>query len=192
MVLEAGVEIASFSSDHDSKLGTQDLLSDFSRPSQVRRPTVAREAFYVVLTVTPERRREVLDIFHMPTESATGCGILMDRLAERGLCQVDLIVADGIAGLGSELARRFSAARVQRCVVHIKRQLIARVRPSDKAAMAGDLVGVFRIDDPHDSIEAGWQRWGAMCRTHTSTDCLTIWITCTPSPTRTSTRACDR
>lgn len=131
---------------------------------KVRRPTVAREGFYVVLAVTPDRRREVLDIFHMPTESATGWGLLMDRLAERGLRQVDLFVADGIAGLAPELARRFPAARVQRCVVHIKRQLIARVRPCDKAVLAGDLAGVFRIDDPHDSIEAGWQRWGAMCR----------------------------
>jgi transposase-like protein len=131
---------------------------------KVRRPTVAQEAFYVVLAVTPDRRREVLDIFHMPTESATGWGILMDRLAERGLRQVDLFVADGIAGLGPELARRFPAARVQRCVVHIKRQLLARVRPADKAALAGDLAGVFRVDDPHDNCEQGWDRWQAMCR----------------------------
>ena len=43
---------------------------------KVRRQTVAHEAFYVVLGVTPERKREVLAIVHFPTESATGWQIL--------------------------------------------------------------------------------------------------------------------
>ena len=39
---------------------------------KVRRRTVENEAFYVVLGVTTDRRREVLAITHQPVESATG------------------------------------------------------------------------------------------------------------------------
>lgn len=48
----------------------------------------------MVLAVSPDRRREVLDIFHMPTESATGWGMLMDRLG---------------SGVGQALPRRTNA-----------------------------------------------------------------------------------
>jgi len=40
---------------------------------KIRRETVASEAFYVVLGVTPYRRREVLGIAHQQSESAPGC-----------------------------------------------------------------------------------------------------------------------
>jgi ABC-type branched-subunit amino acid transport system ATPase component len=41
------------------------------------------------------------------------------------LRQANLIVADGLTGLAPELTKRFTASCMQRCVVHIKRQLLA-------------------------------------------------------------------
>ena len=40
-----------------------------------RRRSVETEAFYVVLAVREDKRREVLGIFNKPTESALGCGL---------------------------------------------------------------------------------------------------------------------
>ena len=60
-----------------------------------RKRSVASEAFYVALAVTEEGRREVLGIFNMPTESATGWGGIFDKLKERGVERVGLMVADG-------------------------------------------------------------------------------------------------
>ncbi len=130
---------------------------------KVRRQSVATEAFYVILGVTPERRREVLGIAHMPSESATGWRLQLQALRERGVENIGLVVADGIQGLDSALSSNFSGTPLQRCTVHIKRNLLARIRATDKPELAEDLRRVFRSDDPDDSPQAGWQRWQAMC-----------------------------
>lgn len=135
---------------------------------KVRRHTVATEAFYVILGVTPERRREVLAIAHMPSESATGWKLQLQGLRERGVQKIGLVVADGIAGLDAALSASFSGVPLQRCTTHIKRNLLARVRPADKPELAEDLKRVFRSDDPDDSPQAGWKRWQAMCTKWTS------------------------
>lgn len=64
-----------------------------------RKRSVASEAFYVTLAVSEEGTREVLGIFNMPQESATGWGDIFDGLKDRGVQRVGLMVADGIKGL---------------------------------------------------------------------------------------------
>jgi len=63
-----------------------------------RKRSVSCEAFYVALAVTEEGRREVLGIFNIPEESATGWGEIFDSLKNRGVEKVGLVVADGIKG----------------------------------------------------------------------------------------------
>lgn len=72
----------------------------------VRRDSVKKEAFYVVLGVKEDRTRDVLAISHQPVESATGWQILLEELKERGLSSVGLIVADGSSGLKRPLPKR--------------------------------------------------------------------------------------
>jgi len=131
---------------------------------KVRRDTVANEAFYVVLGVTPEARREVLAIVHQPVESAAGWEMVLSELADRGVNSLGLVVADGLSGLESAVARIFPQADFQRCITHVKRRLLARVRSEDKPLMAEDLRAVFATDRPDDTPEAGWARWQEFCR----------------------------
>lgn len=130
---------------------------------KVRRETVSQEAFYVILGVTPERRREVLGIAHFPSESATGWGLQFEELKKRGVQKIGLVVADGVSGLEDALSSRFSGTPLQWCSTHIKRNLLARVRSEHKDQLAEELRGVFRTDDPDDSPEAGWERWQDLC-----------------------------
>lgn len=130
---------------------------------KVRRQSVAHEAFYVVLGVTPERKREVLAIVHFPTESATGWQMVLEQLRERGLQRIGLLVADGITGIEQAVGQVYSGTPVQWCVTHIKRGLLARVRTEDKEELAEDLRQVFRTDDRDDNSEEGWKRWQRMC-----------------------------
>lgn len=125
----------------------------------VRRDSVQKEAFYVVLGVKEDRTREVLAISHQPTESATGWAILLEELQERGLESIGLIVADGLAGLEDAAGRVYSRADFQRCVTHVKRRLLARVRTEDKPVLADDLRQVFATDRAEDSPDQGWERW---------------------------------
>lgn len=118
---------------------------------KVRRESVATEAFCVILGVTPERRREVLEIAHMPNESATGWKLQLQDLRALSVENIGLMVADGIQGLGSALSASFSGTPLQQRTVHIKRNLLARIRATDKPELAEDLRRVFRSDDPKDS-----------------------------------------
>jgi len=110
---------------------------------KVRRQTVASEAFYVVLGVTKDQRREVLGIAHQPSESATGWEMTLSGLRSRGLSKVGLVVADGLSGLEEAVGAVYPRADFQRCVTHIKRRLLARVRAEYKPQLAQDLREVF-------------------------------------------------
>ena len=128
-----------------------------------RYKSVSTEAFYVALAVTEEGTREVLGIFNMPAESATGWGAIFDELKDRGVCRVGLMVADGIKGLDSVVGQKFPGTPLQRCVTHLKRNVLAKVRHGDKALLADDLRDVFRTGQRDYTVEDAWARWRDMC-----------------------------
>lgn len=128
-----------------------------------RKRSVASEAFYVALAVKEDGTREVLGIYNMPTESATGWGLIFDDLKERGVEKLGLVVADGITGLDKTVGEKFPGTPLQRCVTHLKRNMFAKVRHGDKAALAADLKDVFRTGQQDYDIEKAWENWQAMC-----------------------------
>lgn len=128
-----------------------------------RKRSVATEAFYVALAVTEDGSREVLGIFNMPTESSTGWGDIFDKLKGRGVERVGLMVADGITGLDSVIGEKFPGTPLQRCVTHLKRNMFAKVRHGDKAALAADMRDVFRTGQRDYTVEEAWDKWQEMC-----------------------------
>ena len=128
-----------------------------------RKRSVSTEAFYVALAVTEEGTREVLGIFNMPQESATGWEDIFDRLKERGVQRVGLMVADGIKGLDTVIGEKFPGTQLQRCVTHLKRNMFAKVRHGDKAALAADLRDIFRTGQRDYTVETAWTKWQEMC-----------------------------
>ena len=128
-----------------------------------RKRSVSAEAFYVALAVTEEGRRDVLGIFNMPTESATGWSDIFDALKDRGVEKIGLPVADGIKGLDPVVGQKFPQAALQRCVTHLKRNLFAKVNHGDKGALAADLRDVFRTVQRDCTVEMAWRRWQEMC-----------------------------
>ena len=57
---------------------------------------------------------------------------------------VGLMVSDGLAGLDTALSVVYPKAQLQRCVTHLKRNMLSKVRHGDKMALAEDLRDVFR------------------------------------------------
>jgi len=147
-----------------------------------RKRCVASEAFYVALAVTEEGTREVIYIGNMPVESATGWGEIFDTLKDRGLHRVGLMVADGIKGLDTIVGEKFPGTELQRCVTHLKRNMFAKVRHGDKAALAADLRDIFRTGQCYYTMETHGQS-GRTCATAgakitcQSSVCVTIPIT---------------
>ena len=123
-----------------------------------RKRSVASEAFHVALAVTEEGTREVLGIFNMPQESATGWGDMFDRLKDRGLQRVGLMMADGIKGLDTVIGETFPGTPLQRCVTHLKRNMFAKVRHGDRSALAADLRDVFRTGQRDYTVETAWTK----------------------------------
>ena len=120
-----------------------------------RKRSVESEAFYVVMGVKEDKSREVLGIFNRPSESATGWREMFIALEQRGVKGIGLLVADGIRYLEDSLTEVFPGTPLQKCVTHLKRNMLVRVRHGDKGELAEDLREVFRTGDAHYTAYAG-------------------------------------
>ena len=128
-----------------------------------RKRSVENEAFYVVMGVKEDKTRDVLGIFNRPTESATGWKEMFQALQNRGVVNIGLLVADGLRYLEDALAEVFPKTAMQKCVTHLKRNMLNRVRHGDKMQMADDLREVFRTGDRYYTPEKGWKAWHELC-----------------------------
>lgn len=57
----------------------------------------------------------------------------------------------------------FPGTPLQRCVTHLKRNIYAKVRHGDKAAIAADLRDIFRTGQRDYTVELAWAKWQDMC-----------------------------
>ena len=124
----------------------------------VRRDTVTREAFYIVLGLNRELKREVLGVYNIPIESASGWGFVLDDLQRRGLKHVLMMIADGLTGLKDVIKTRFPDTQIQSCLVHKIRNVLMRARSKDKAELTTDFHHVFELENPNYCLQEGTQR----------------------------------
>ena len=128
-----------------------------------RKRSVSTEAFYVVLGVKEDKKREVLGIYSRPTESATGWEDFFRDLKQRGVERIGLLVSDGLTGLEVALSTVYPTTSLQRCVTHLKRNMLSKVRHGDKMELAEDLRDVFRTGQKDYTLEEAWQKWTTLC-----------------------------
>lgn len=103
----------------------------------------SKEAVYIMYGVKDDNTRELLLLEVNPTEGSTMWGEYLNKLKDRGVEQVDLIVADGLPGFAEVARKYYPEADIQRCVVHLQRNLLNKIRPRDKERFAYDLKGAF-------------------------------------------------
>ena len=116
--------------------------------TKVRRSNkVELEAIYTVIALKDDMTRDIIAIENIPQESAAGWEIIFRNLKERGVEEVNLIIADGLTGLEQSVAKIFPNTKLQKCVTHFKRNILKRVRNSHKAEIAEDLRKVFITND---------------------------------------------
>ena len=56
-------------------------------------------------------------------------------MKSRGLEQVELFLSDGVVGMKTALAKTYPQAHFQRCLVHVMRNICAKVRVEDRKAI---------------------------------------------------------
>lgn len=117
-----------------------------------RGDSYSKEAVHIIYGVREDNKRELLHLEINPTEGASSWGQCLEVLKRRGVEAVDLIVADGLVGLEEEIHRVFPGTLFQKCVVHKMRNILNKVRPKDKEAVANDLKEVFDNFDKDSSL----------------------------------------
>ncbi len=108
-----------------------------------RGKSYSKEAVYVIYGVKDDNTRELLLLEVNPSESSTVWGEYLTKLRNRGVEQVDLIVADGLPHFADEAKKHYPEADIQRCVVHLKRNILNKIRAKDKEEFALDLKEIF-------------------------------------------------
>ncbi len=124
----------------------------------IRRDTVQKEAVYIVLGLRKDFTREILGIYTLPNESASGWKEVMKDLTGRGVKNVLLFVADGLKGLEDQVHNIFPNAEFQTCITHVKRKVLNKMRTKDKEEAANDLNKLFKLNDPLDTENAARKR----------------------------------
>ncbi len=120
---------------------------------------VSSEAYYTILAVKEDRTREVLAIVNHPNEGSSTWKEAFEELKRRGLETVNLVVCDGLQGIENAVAEVFPMATVQLCTVHLTRNVLSKVKPSDKDQIAQELRDVLDPSNPADKPEIGHQRF---------------------------------
>ncbi|MGV0030600.1 IS256 family transposase [Latilactobacillus curvatus] len=110
----------------------------------LKRDTVQKEAVHIAIGIRPDGTKEVLNYQVAPTESTGIWTELLGTLIKQGVKDVLLFVADGLVGLDENLNRHFPKAKRQRCLVHVGRNLMNKVRVKDRKAVISDFKQVHR------------------------------------------------
>jgi len=120
----------------------------------VRRDSVAKEPLHVLLGITPDGTREVLDYALYPTEAAANYEEIMESIKKRGMKQVLLFASDGLAGMRDAVKRQFPEAEHQQCWVHLSRTVARYIRNKDRKDVLGDLKSVYRASSEDEARKA--------------------------------------
>jgi len=120
--------------------------------------SVSKEAYYIVLGVKHDMRREIIGIYNQPTESASNWKDMFVDLKARGLKRCDLMVSDNLSGINSVIELQFENIKIQQCVLHLKRNVLRKVLMKHRREIADDLKLVFEMDNSQDSLDLAYKR----------------------------------
>ncbi|PCE02199.1 IS256 family transposase, partial [Enterococcus hirae] len=119
----------------------------------LRRDAVQKEAVHIALGITSSGEKEILDYLIAPQESDIAWSELLGSLVSRGLTDVQLIVADGMTAIQNTCERNYLQAKFQRCLVHINRNIMGKVRISDRQEVASDFKKIHHASTTQEGKE---------------------------------------
>ena len=132
-------------------MGTQDCIWTTSDKNIA---TVDNESLHVLLDITPDGTRKVLDYALYPTETAANYEEMMESIKKRGVKQVLLFASDGLAGMRDAVKRQFPEAEHQQCWVHLSRTVARYIRNKDRKNVLDDLKSVYPATSENETRKA--------------------------------------
>lgn len=124
---------------------------------------VVPKAFYTVLAVTPEGKKDILGLYLSEAEGARfWLGVLND-LKTRGVEDILIASIDGLKGFPEAIAEVFPKTEIQLCIVHQIRNSLKYVASKEQKAFIADLKLVYKATSKemaeHYLLELN-EKWG--------------------------------
>ena len=129
------------------------IYCDAQYQSLRRGDSYSKEAVHLIYGLDDNNYRKLLHISVNPTESSNSWAAALTDIKNRGLEQVELVIADGVKGLEDKIEAIFPGAKLQKCVTHKKRNILLKTRPKEKKEMATDLKELFNNFGKDDTKE---------------------------------------
>jgi len=148
--------------------------------------TVEKVSVLVVIGVTENGHKQVIGIQSGDKESASSWREIFKDLKSRGLDSrtVTLGVMDGLPGLERVFREEFPRGKVQRCQVHVARNVLAKVPQKLKQKVADDIRSIFYASSREKALEFStqftehWQKEvpsAVKCLKNSLDSCLTFF-----------------
>ena len=148
--------------------------------------TIENVAVLVVIGVTKSGQKQVIGIQSGDKESASNWREIFKDLKRRGMDRqtVTLGIMDGLPGLEKVFREEFPRGKVQRCQVHVARNVLAKVPRKLKQDVADDIRSIFYASSREKALEFSTQfteRWqkevpsAVKCLQNSLGSCLTFF-----------------
>jgi putative transposase len=148
--------------------------------------SIEKAPVLVVIGVAEDGQKQVIGLQAGDKESAACWRELFKDLKSRGLKSqtVTLDIMDGLAGLEKVFREEFAQSKVQRCQVHVSRNVLAKVPQKLKQQVADDIRSIFYASSREKSLEFStqfsehWQKEApsaVKCLQNSLDSCLTFF-----------------
>jgi putative transposase len=148
--------------------------------------SIERISVLVVIGVTEDGQKQVIALQSGDKESATCWRELFKDLKSRGLDSQAVIlgIMDGLPGLEKVFREEFPSSKVQRCQVHVARNVLAKVPQKLKQKVADDMRSIFYASSRAKALEFStrfsecWQKEvpsAVKCLKNSLDSCLTFF-----------------
>ena len=115
---------------------------------------IRKLAAYVILGINKDGIKEVLSITVGENESSKYWLSVLNELKNRGVNDILIICADGLAGIKEAITAAFPKTEYQRCIVHQVRNTLKYVPDKDRKAFAADLKTIYHASDEEKARQA--------------------------------------
>ena len=107
---------------------------------------IKKLAAYIILGINQDGIKEVLSIQIGENESSKYWLSVLNELKNRGVKDILILCADGLAGIKDSIGVAFPNTEYQRCIVHQVRNTFKHVSYKDKKLYAKDLKSIYNAE----------------------------------------------
>ena len=142
----------------------QHTLPDYKQHSDIL------ESMIIKLYSKGVTTREIADLIekmygshYSPAQVSNISKQMLQNMKSRGLKQVELFLSDGVVGMKTALARTYPKAHFQRCLVHVMRNICAKVRVDDREKIMNEFKQVHQQTNKEEAtavLHDFYTKWG--------------------------------